>query len=285
MAGVPGVLLDQVHEDVAHRHGRRPSGTTASSDTGPARHSSAARTSRRQVDQASSTTAWSATAPLKSWSRSVAEPVEPRYVALLEDPLEPVVLDLREVPHEPEQGHRGRRDRAPRELFGVEPAALQLEGQPVAAQVVPHRVELADRLRTGLAGILVRVHPPVREGSLAHRHSVGEARDPAQPGAQTRPGLLGLRPVAVAGLAGRELLGRPEAGSHRRVRAGEVLVVVDAEQPDPALLAEGQRDAVAQLDQLRLGEVRVQPGPERVEVALAPGDGLGVGSAAFCRSS
>src|SRR4051794_20309830 len=69
-------------------------------------------------------------------------------------------------------------------------------------------------------------------------------------------------PVVRRGLALGQLLGGAETGGHRGRRARHVLVVVDAEQADPALLAEGQRDRAAELDQLRLGEVGVQPVPK-----------------------
>src|SRR5262245_2513718 len=87
---------------------------------------------------------------------------------------------------------------------------------------------------------------------------------------------LALRPVVVTGLADGELLRAGEARRHRGVGAGHVLVVVDAEQPDPALLAEGQSDEAAELDEFGLGEVLAEPLPELVEVLLAPGDRLRV---------
>jgi hypothetical protein len=39
------------------------------------------------------------------------------------------------------------------------------------------------------------------------------------------------------------------------------LVVADAKRLDPALLTAGERDEKAQLDELRLAEVQVQPAP------------------------
>src|SRR5690349_19134275 len=59
-------------------------------------------------------------------------------------------------------------------------------------------------------------------------------------------------PVVGVGLAGCQLVGGFEAGSHRSRGAGHVLVVVNAEQADPALLAERQRDTAAQLHQFPL---------------------------------
>ena len=52
--------------------------------------------------------------------------------------------------------------------------------------------------------------------------------------------------------------------------------MVDAQQPDPALLAEGEADEAAELDQFRLREVVVQRLPGRVVQVEAPCDGLGV---------
>ena len=68
-----------------------------------------------------------------------------------------------------------------------------------------------------------------------------------------------------------------EARRHRGVGAGEDLVVLDVERAQPALLAHGQRDEIADLDQLRLAEVLVQPRPELVVDRQVPGDRLGVG--------
>src|SRR5919107_6190294 len=83
-------------------------------------------------------------------------------------------------------------------------------------------------------------------------------------------------PVLRRRLALLELLAGLEAGRHRGARAGHDLVVVDVEQPQPALLAERQRDRAPELDELRLAEVRVHPPPERVVGLEAPGDRLGV---------
>src|SRR4051812_31072681 len=83
-------------------------------------------------------------------------------------------------------------------------------------------------------------------------------------------------PVLRRGLALLELLARLEARRHRRARARHDLVVLDVEQPQPALLAERQRDRAAELDELRLAEVRVHPLPEGVVGLQPPGDRLGV---------
>src|SRR5919202_1526301 len=85
------------------------------------------------------------------------------------------------------------------------------------------------------------------------------------------------RPVAVRRLAALEVVARLEAGRHRRARAGHDLVVLDVEQSQPGLLPERQADRAAELDQLRLAEVRVHALPERVVGVEAPRDRLGVG--------
>jgi len=85
------------------------------------------------------------------------------------------------------------------------------------------------------------------------------------------------RPVAVGGLGGGEFLRRAEPGRHRRRRTGQDLVVLDVQQPQPALLAHRQGDEAAELHELRLGEMPVQPLPERVVGVEPPGDRLRVG--------
>src|SRR4051794_14038383 len=84
-------------------------------------------------------------------------------------------------------------------------------------------------------------------------------------------------PVLRRRLAALELLARLEPRRHRRARPGHDLVVVDVEQPQPALLAERQADRAAELDELGLAEVRVHPIPEGVVGLEPPGDRLGVG--------
>jgi hypothetical protein len=54
-------------------------------------------------------------------------------------------------------------------------------------------------------------------------------------------------------------------------------MVLDVEQPQPALLAEGERDEAAKFHQFRLGEIAVQALPAGVVVRQLPGDGLRVG--------
>src|SRR5690242_20702560 len=86
-----------------------------------------------------------------------------------------------------------------------------------------------------------------------------------------------LRPIVRRCLGGGKLLGVLVAGRHRGGGGGHHLMVVDVEKPQPALLAEGQPDHAAELDQLGLGEVLVEAVPERVVGLGAPDDRLGVG--------
>ena len=57
--------------------------------------------------------------------------------------------------------------------------------------------------------------------------------------------------------------------------------MLDVERAQPALLAHGDGDEIADLDQLRLAEMLVQPRPERVVGRQIPGDRLGVGERGF----
>src|SRR5262245_24461471 len=68
-----------------------------------------------------------------------------------------------------------------------------------------------------------------------------------------------------------------EAWRHGGSRAGQDLVVLNIKSAQPALLAHGQRDEIADLDELRLAEVLVQARPELVVDRQVPGDRLGVG--------
>ena len=54
-------------------------------------------------------------------------------------------------------------------------------------------------------------------------------------------------------------------------------MVLDVERAQPALLAHGDGDEVADLDQLGLAEVLVQPRPQFVAGRQIPGDRLGIG--------
>ena len=71
------------------------------------------------------------------------------------------------------------------------------------------------------------------------------------------------------------------AGRHRGGRSGEHLVVIDVQEPQPALLAEREADHAAELDQLRLAEVAVQAIPEGIIGVEMPGDRLGIGERRF----
>ena len=53
--------------------------------------------------------------------------------------------------------------------------------------------------------------------------------------------------------------------------------MLDVERAQPALLPHRQRDEVADLDQFRLAEMLVQPGPELFVHRQVPGDCLGIG--------
>src|SRR5919107_243378 len=104
---------------------------------------------------------------------------------------------------------------------------------------------------------------------------VGRRATRSRPGGGARSA-SDLGPVVGRRLALLELVARPEAGRHRRVGAGHDLVVVDVQHPQPALLAERQADEASELDQLRLGEVRVHALPEGVVGVEVPRDRLGV---------
>src|SRR5256885_10011410 len=73
-----------------------------------------------------------------------------------------------------------------------------------------------------------------------------------------------LRPIVCLLLGGLQRIQRLEAGRHRAVRASENLMVLDVERAQPALLAHGDRNEIADLDQFRLTEVLVQPRPDLV---------------------
>ena len=107
----------------------------------PSRYASAKATSRRQDSQASSTTAGSATAPLKSRSRSSSLPVERGRSWPSRRRRNQLCSTLARWRRRPEQRHRRGRHRSARQLLGVEAFALHLEGQPVGTQVADdHRL-------------------------------------------------------------------------------------------------------------------------------------------------
>src|SRR5712691_1363139 len=97
------------------------------------------------------------------------------------------------------------------------------------------------------------------------------------------PAITCGRPVSAAcpvvaqalglGHALRRLESRREGGGG----AWQHLVMLDVEQPQPALLAEGQRDEAAEFHQFRLGEMTVQTLPAGIIVRQSPRDGLRVG--------
>src|SRR5882724_1867241 len=87
---------------------------------------------------------------------------------------------------------------------------------------------------------------------------------------------LGLHPVLGRSLGVGELARVLETRRHRGGSPGEHLVVVDVEQPEPALLPQGQPDHAAELDQLRLAEVLVHALPESVTGRGVPSDRLRV---------
>src|SRR5687767_9346658 len=83
-------------------------------------------------------------------------------------------------------------------------------------------------------------------------------------------------PVIRRGLRLLQGLGILVARRHRSRGAGEHLVVVDIQQAQPALLAHGERDEAAELDELGLAEMAVEALPESIVGIEMPGDGLGV---------
>jgi hypothetical protein len=96
-------------------------------------------------------------------------------------------------------------------------------------------------------------------------------------GSQAPSGRRVSRPVVIGCLRLGQRLRGLEAGRQGGAGPREHLVVLDVEEPQPALLAHGQRDEAAKLNQLRLGEVLVKPIPERVVGVQPPGDRLRVG--------
>ena len=70
-------------------------------------------------------------------------------------------------------------------------------------------------------------------------------------------------------------------GRHRAVGACENLVVFDVQRAQPALLAHGDGDEVADLDQFGLAEMLMQARPQLVAGRQVPGDRLGVGQRRF----
>src|SRR5258708_40053716 len=89
-------------------------------------------------------------------------------------------------------------------------------------------------------------------------------------------GLAGPPPVAGRRLRARQFVRRLEARRHRRRGSGHDLVVIDAEQPQPALLPQREADEAAELDQLGLAEMPMHALPEGAAGIAALGDALRV---------
>src|SRR4029077_19696663 len=70
--------------------------------------------------------------------------------------------------------------------------------------------------------------------------------------------------------------GTPSPGRQPRCRSRHDLVMLDIEEPQPALLPEREADHAAELDQLRLAELLVHAVPERIVGGEMPGDRLGI---------
>src|SRR5467141_891707 len=117
---------------------------------------------------------------------------------------------------------------------------------------------------------------PVMRQVLPSNVTAQAAGGPAGLGDLLRVCLAGLRPVFRRSLRLGKRLGVLEPRRHRRGSPGKHLVVVDIEQPQPALLPHGERDEAAQLDQLGLVEMPVEPFPERIIGVQVPGDCLGI---------
>src|SRR2546426_7792781 len=117
---------------------------------------------------------------------------------------------------------------------------------------------------------------PVIRQVLPSNVTAQAAGGPAGLGDLLRVCLAGLRPVFGRSLRLGKRLGVLEPRRHRRRSPGKHLVVVDIEQAQPALLPHGERDEAAQLDQLALVEMPVEPFPERIIGVQVPGDCLGI---------
>src|SRR5262249_28367819 len=147
-------------------------------------------------------------------------------------------------------------------------ARLEGWGRPHASRRTPSRVEDAGK---PARGVLLSMRP-------GESGVMGPATVPASLGLFRRLGLgARLRPIVGGLLRALERVHGFEARRHRRVGAGENLVMLDVERAQPALLPHGQRDEIADLDQLGLAETLVQAGPELVVDRQIPGDRLGIG--------
>ena len=162
---------------------------------------------------------------------------------------EPDLLHPGHVADQAQQGHRGRRHRAPGELLRAEVGALQLQGQPVVAEVVQQHRPLAvlrravrpgvvlrgdehvrpreapldlDRLRVAHLSVLLRPQPgwhrcPPSARQLPGRSASGRAggRNRCR-GARMRCGQGTGTSVAAGGRAGRRWPAGPRRAGHRR---------------------------------------------------------------------
>src|SRR6516225_6596221 len=86
-----------------------------------------------------------------------------------------------------------------------------------------------------------------------------------------------LCPVVRGGLGCGEFLWRAKAWCHRGGGPRQHLVVLDVEQPQPALLAHCQGNEAAKLDQLGFGEMLVETFPEHIDGLQPPCNRLCVG--------
>src|ERR1700722_18746184 len=99
----------------------------------------------------------------------------------------------------------------------------------------------------------------------------------AQAGGRCGSGARLARPVVLRGLGRGHRLRCAETRCHRGRRPRQYLVVLDVQEPQPALLAHGQGDEAAELDQFRLGEMPVKPVPQLIAGVQVPRDRLRVG--------
>src|SRR6476646_6658121 len=86
----------------------------------------------------------------------------------LQNPLEPVVLDLSQVPDQAEQAQGAGRYRASGELVRVQSVALHLNRQAIVAEVLPVRRLLADGVAVG-PGVFLGRGPHVAHGATQSR--------------------------------------------------------------------------------------------------------------------
>jgi hypothetical protein len=86
-----------------------------------------------------------------------------------------------------------------------------------------------------------------------------------------------LCPVARRLLRGGRALRRLETWRQCCIGPRQHLVMFYVQQPQPALLTEGERNEAAKLHQLRLAEMPVQPCPQVVIVRQVPRDCLRIG--------